>query len=324
MDLFREEVEFGGVKENAHGDEQFLYLSMNTLAETLYTQYGKSGQSLTEFIRDFVALMSILGNDFVPHGMGLKIKDEGVERLLRIYKDRVQHTLLDAHTYNPLALREIFAILAQEEPDAMLKGIKKKFTARIGATSSKDPEEQALARFNDQPVLWAAERDMIRYVHVPGYERPTMVLSNDWKQTYDKEALWGADPRIASKAYVESLAWTLAYYMGDSVDTEWYYPWPLPPRAESIVQCLETQAIIVPNKQRNPLRPLEQLAMVLPQSSFHLLPKEYGNLPLKYPHAWPVSWSSYSFGRRFLWECEPLIPLVQPEQIRQWIEIIYE
>ena len=328
MDLFREEVEFNGVKENIHGDEQFLFLSMNVLAETLYKSYSKPGQSLIEFVTDFVALMSLLGNDFVPHGMGLKIKDEGVERLLRIYREHVTLPLLAQSMdceYNSLALKQLFTVLAAEEPRHILSGIKKKLTARVGVTCSKDPEDQALARFNDKPVLWAAERDMIQYVDVQGYEKSQMVLRDDWISTYEKKALFGTDPREAAKVYLESLAWTLAYYMGAPIDTEWYYPWPLPPRAETIRNLLETTVTIkAPNTRRPLLKPLEQLAMVLPQSSFHLLPREYAALELAYPHAWPVAWSSYSFGRRFLWECEPLIPIVQPNQIRQWIEMLYE
>jgi 5'-3' exonuclease len=72
------------------------------------------------------------------------------------------------------------------------------------------------------------------------------------------------------------------------------------------------------------LTPLEQLAAVLPQSSFHLLPPELQTLDAVYPHAWPTDWGMYSFGRRFMWECEPLIPLVQPAQIKTWIETMYE
>jgi 5'-3' exonuclease len=68
------------------------------------------------------------------------------------------------------------------------------------------------------------------------------------------------------------------------------------------------------------LTPIEQLAMVLPESSIYLLPTELHALPRLYPYAWPCDWSYYSFGRRFMWECEPLIPLIQPTQIKQWVE----
>ncbi len=327
MDLFREEVEFngGGVKEDIHGEEQFLYLHINMLAETLYEAYKKPEQSQNEFVTDFVALMSLLGNDFVPHGLALKIKDEGIERLLRMYKDKLTTPLLTQHEYNPVTLHALFTILAEEEPTHILRAVKKKLTARVGVTGSKDVEDQALARYNDQPVLWAAERVLVDDLYVPGFEKPQMILREGWQQVYDKETLFGTEPKNAAHRYLDSLAWTLAYYTGEPVDMEWYYPFPHPPRMETVKQVLETQTSIkAPATKRQPLTPVQQLAMVLPQSSFHLLPREYGALQQAHPYAWPTSWSVYSFGRRFLWECEPLIPLVQPGQIRQWIDALYE
>jgi 5'-3' exonuclease len=142
---------------------------------------------------------------------------------------------------------------------------------------------------------------------------------------YDKEALFGVDPAIASYMYLDSLSWTLAYYAGDLIDLHFYYPWFLPPRMETIHAHLkEKTELVAPATKRVPLKPIEQLAMVLPQTSFHLLPPEYQKLPKMYPHAFPVSWPLFSLGRRILWETEPCIPLIQPSQISTWIETMYE
>jgi len=87
LSLFREEMEFNGsVKTDALGGEKFLYLLTDQLADALFSKYQKTpSQPKPEFLRDFVGLMSLLGNDFVPHGMVLKIKDDGIEALLRMY-----------------------------------------------------------------------------------------------------------------------------------------------------------------------------------------------------------------------------------------------
>lgn len=328
MDLFREEVEFngGGVKEDAHGNEQYLYLHCEQLGKILFEAYGRPGaQTQAEFLLDFAALMNLLGNDFVPHGMGLKIKDGGIETILALYKDRLRVPLLTNGGYNVEALKVLFKILAENEPVQMLRSVRKKLTARTGYTASKDPEEIALARYNDSPVLWAAEAPLVTYMMVEDHERPVMVLKNGWEAEYDRLALWDADPEKAAEVYLQSLAWTLAYYTGAPVDLCWYYPWMNPPRFATISKVLETKkALDVPNASNFVLKPLEQLAMVLPASSFHLLPKEYARLPLLYPHAWPETWPLYSFGRRQMWECEPRIPLVQPHQIRHWIDVLYD
>ena len=315
IDLFREETEFNGaVKTDLFDGEQFMYFNLEHLAAALHQTHGR-GKQRNNFIQDFVAIMNLLGNDFVPHGMVLKIRDEGIERLLEIYQTMSEH-VLQRHadgkvSYNVTALKTFFGSL--DEPATMLRVIKKKLEARVGASYSKDPVDQALARHNDLPVVWAAERVFLT---------PNRQLRDDWASLYDSKALLGANPADVTHAYLQSLAWNLAYYAGDPVDMTWYYPWALPPRIQSVQEALEsTQELPCPRPAANTpaLQPQEQLAMVLPISSFHLLPKRFQDLPAKYPYAWPTQWSVYSFGRRFLWECEPEIPLITPHQMRSWL-----
>ncbi len=317
IDLFREETEFNGaVKSDTFGDEQFLYFNLDHLAAVLHQTYRRGANApRCDFIQDFVAIMNLLGNDFVPHGMVLKIRDEGIERLLDIYQS-LSEPVLHRHTdgsvsYNVAALKAFFGSL--DEPTTMLRVIKKKLEARVGATYSKDPVDIAMARHNDTPVLWAAESIFLT---------PNKQLRDDWGTLYDAKAMYGASPADTTRAYLESLAWNLAYYAGEPVDMTWYYPWSLPPRIQSIMTALDsTNTLPCPRPAANTpeLQPQEQLAMVLPQSSFHLLPKKFQDLPHKYPYAWPSQWSVYSFGRRFLWECEPEIPLITPQQMRAWL-----
>ena len=338
LSLFREEMEFNGaVKTNAVGDEKFLYLLTDQLADALYNKYQKSAaQPKQEFLRDFVGLMSLLGNDFVPHGMVLKIKDDGIEALLRMYRDHLQTPFVQQTTttpatthwqYSPATLTDLFQRVAKTEEQQILKSTAKKLNSRPGMTASKEPEDQALARYNDQPIGWAAEKVFATQIQLEDRDKPSWILKDNWKQIYDQEALLGADPTAVTKQYLNSLAWTLAYYSGAPVDLHWYYPWYLPPRMETVAEYLastSTPLLETPATPRIPLKPEEQLAMVLPQTSFHLLPKEFQALPTLYPHAFPIQWTLFSLGRKILWECEPLIPLIQPTQITTWIETMYD
>jgi len=337
IDLFREEVEFNGaIKTNPYDEEQFLYMNIEHLATALFNKYSRGiDQPQTQFITDFVALMSLLGNDFVPHGMTLKIKDDGVPKTLGYYRDALTQPLLllrseedgnNTWRYNPAALKELFALFAAEEPTALLQSVSKKLEARVGATAGKSAEEKALAAYNDLPVAWAEDECLIDRVRLPTHEYPQKVLKPGWRDVYDEKALFGASPAQASSAYLDALAWTLAYYSGEKVDLRWYYPWFLPPRHESILAALKTATLEPPlcKPREAPITPHEQLAMVLPQTSFHMLPSEYAKLPGRRAHVFPKQWGVYSFGRRFLWECEPLIPLIQPSQIKEWMEELYE
>ena len=328
IDLFREETEFsGGIKENALGEEQFLYLDIAKICNTIMSTYAKDDRR-ADFLHDFVGIMNLLGNDFVPHGLSVKIKSEGIEILLEMYKNMDTRENLvvqrdDRWEYNVEVLRIFAKRIAEQEPAQILKAIRAKLEARVGASHSKSEVEQALARYNDTPVEWAAEKSLIRTMMLEGRDKPVSLLVDNWRDLYDEKAFFGTNPNTVVTHYLESLAWTLTYYSGGLVDTHWYFPWPLPPRFETVVVALENRTTLsIPNKPRTPLKPQEQLAMVLPQPSFGLLPAEYAKLMKDYPQYWPTRWASYSFGRRFLWECEPLIPLVPPERIRTMIEQI--
>lgn len=328
VDLFREETEFNGaVKRAATGEEQYLYLHVGHLAGALHAAWSPAGCGLGEFIVDFVGAMNLLGNDFVPHGLALKINDQGIEHVLQVLKGFKSRLVVadgsggaEGGRYDWDTLRALFAVLAANEERWMLRGIRRKLETRVGSTTAKDEEARAVARLNDRPVEWAAERGVwVEERRVAGEEKPRLEFREGWRAEYYKHGLWGATPIDVVRAYIHTLEWTLAYYFGERVDQTWYYPWLLPPLIGDLTE-FQTPPPPLPAPVAFGLAPLEQLAMVLPLTSFHLLPAELHTLPLRYPHAWPERWEVFSLGRRFLWECEPLIPLVQPAQIRRWVD----
>ena len=325
VDLFREETEFGGgVKRDLLGTEQYLYLDMSKLAAALFAAHGRHEDAQTQraFLYDFVGVMNLLGNDFVPHGMALKIKDNGIERLLEYLQELRAPLVLvgDKVSYNVPILLELIRRLADREAEDVLKSVAKKLTQRMG-TMGGDAVERALARAQDAPLEWREDEVLVKRMG----DRPQYVLRPDWTTIYDGKALGGIAAETAAGVYCESLGWTLAYYAGEAVDREWMYPWLLPPRWQSIGDWLEIKGSVpVPTTRRLELKPLEQLALVLPESSFGLLPSEYKDMIKAHPYAWPSEWSVASFGKRFLWECEPQIPLIRPAQIRTWIEELYD
>lgn len=323
VDLFREETEMNGsIKTNQVDEEQFLYLNTAQLATILYKKYSRPNQSLEQFIYDFVGLISLLGNDFVPHGLSLKIRDDGIPILMSLYGE-VKKQLVDSRTwsYNHEVLQELFLVLNSKEERLILKAIKHKLEARVGNSASKEPAGQAIARYNDTPVEWGVERALIQYQRTADSEKPIMILRNDWASKYDSMVYSRASSDIVSELYVQSICWTLMYYTGQLVDTWFYYPWYLPPRAHTIVEWLKAHTISPPTTKRPPLHPQHQLAMVLPVESYHLLPSTFADIPSKYPHVFPTDWAMYSLGRRFMWECEPLIPLIQPFHMAQWVPL---
>lgn len=297
IQLYRENVAFG-LKST---EKQYLYLSIELLAKELSAKWNIT-------MDEFAACMNLLGNDFVPHGLGYKIKEEGMERVLESYQRvRTLHPpIISGHEYNTPTLKALLQELAKEEPTYLLEIAKKKLTSIPGQFCfSSDPVERAKAEENDLPIVWAAEKVLIEEGR----------LRSNYKEAYQRVGLWGTSSKHVSVKYLEALAWCFAYYKGIKVDMDWYYPWWVAPLLESVEV---PDHMVIPTTERPPLAPMDQLAMVLPLSSYSLLPSSYQSFPKDHPELFPLKWSMFSLGRRFLWECEPMIPLVLPSTIRVW------
>jgi 5'-3' exonuclease len=69
------------------------------------------------------------------------------------------------------------------------------------------------------------------------------------------------------------------------------------------------------------IRPVEQLALVLPLSSWSLVPAgPERKLPYVAPHLFPESFGFDSIGKRYFWECESMIPLPSIQTVKEIIK----
>jgi 5'-3' exonuclease len=100
---------------------------------------------------------------------------------------------------------------------------------------------------------------------------------------------------------------------------EWVYNWHFAPRWATIAGELATEGswIAPPAPGPRQLMPVEQLGMVLPLASWHLIPSgaPIRQLPSIAPEWFPESFHVQSIGKRFKWECEPEIPIPTPAQV---------
>lgn len=325
VDLFREDTEFGGkIKTDSLGDTEYTYLSIQHLATSLFAEFSATGQDLPAFLLDYVGIVNLLGNDFIPHGLnGREIARSDIEELLRIRQTRMRDPLVVDGAYCCDSLYMLLAALLAERCEGEGLHVLHKYTHgerdQRALAGMKDPVDRALFLYNAEPRHWGADAALVRR----GADG-RWALVEGWETHYDRLALLGVDPAHAACEYLRALAWTLAYYLGRPVDMEWYYALPNPPRVPTLLTVLVPELLVAPATTRPPLRPIEQLAMVLPATSFHLLPPELRRLDALLPHAWPTAWPLHSFARTQRWKCEPLIPMIPAAQIRELIEQAYE
>jgi 5'-3' exonuclease len=146
------------------------------------------------------------------------------------------------------------------------------------------------------------------------------VLRTDWKVVYYERYLGITTQKeldSVCKHYCLGLQWIAQYYTGCSVDQTWHFPWHLPPLWSDLADWLLANELGIPSGTREPLKPQEQLSLVLPKQSYWLVrDKNLRSLPSKLPQFWPSKFELFTAGHTQMWECEPCIPILTPERLR--------
>ena len=321
--LMREKTEFG--KEAAKfGAAPFLFFSVQHLLSSLCPKAEEPS-----FLLDYVAVMCLLGNDFLPHGLTLKIRDGGHDVLLGKMRGlrAAGLSFVDYETkaVNYETFRRLFEELATTEEASLLQAIYTKKSMR--PMPPRSDAERLMMSVQGLPAQWFVEKEFLEGGR----------LRTDWKEVYEHHV-----PVGAVKEYLYGIQWVVNYYVGRPVDLMWYYPWHLPPLwsqlansskqvplwsqlADSSKQVPLWSQLADSSKQvplaeagvQEPLKPQEQLAIVLPMESWHLVRNaDLRRAPALLPQFWPKRFGFMSLGKSWMWECEADIPILTPGRLR--------
>lgn len=297
--LMREKAEFGRI-EKRFEDSTFLFLSVNKLLESICWKVADT----RDFITNYVAVMSILGNDFLPHGLTLKIRDGGHEKMLGILREMygagsrfVENGKLVWATFQGL-----FQKLALSEAGVFEASAKKKRGVRHPAARSET--EAKMIPVQILPLEWYVEKEFFQGDR----------LRKDWESVYERYVPY--EDSIREWKY--GAQWILDYYLGKPINTFWFYPWHLPPLWGWLAEDTSDNAMTVFLEEKEPIQPMVQLALVLPMESWWLVrDKILQRAPLVYPHMWPSQFGFATLGKWWMWECEADIPILLPRQLQE-------
>jgi len=304
--LLREDSEIG---LDSLGAEQFIYFSLEALKKSLWPDL--EGEGLMIAVREYVAAMSFLGNDFLPHSLSIKIRDDGHTFLVNTLKSLETPLLLQDNDgrwiFHQQAVIDLLSKFHVGETDKLLHTFKKKIQM-----SSKVEGKECI------PSDWIdiTERPVILV------DQGKWSLKAGWKTTYYEWLCCDSETVVKSICadYFLGLQWVLDYYTGQKpVNMKWYFSRYIPPLWEDLYRYARNHKILLESEAdvSAPIQPHEQLAMVLPTESWHLIDDKNLRLAPSYIHGfWPLSFEFFSAGRSWLWECEPLIPILSVFTLR--------
>ena len=282
------------------------FFDPTAVLEAMWLTHCKDGTSRSVWLRDYVAIMSVLGNDFMPHSLGWTIRDDaisfildGLEYVCTMEKKRLT---VDGKI-NIAVLRRFFVWCSDEESKRVGKWLKQKQNFYPPALKQIEPFARAVEEAESEPMIRQTEMFLM----------DGTTLSPNWRtllETYHFSSSAQAD--AAATEFIRGFSWVYAYYLdSSSVDVNWYYSWSSAPTFYTLSRVLgRMETLPSPLGSTPPVSAITQLVMVLPPQSHVLLPVPVAWRLEKYFEYLPKSFNLEFFGHRFLWECEPIIPFM--------------
>lgn len=260
-------------------------------------------------VESYCVMCSLLGNDFVPHLLTLKLKSNGLDKLIQFTGNSYETYgfLVEDNTINYAALINIIQQISHSEDADIVEECRRYIGYRLTNTENMKQSEYYAMKNKDNLA--------------------SIIYSNQskWRQNYYK-MIFGTniqtDSSVVSSAcqnYIKGIYWTYAYYKQKNYDDTWYYPYTYPPVTKDIANHLMGNTMPQIEKTRIEISPIVQLLIVLPYESKHLVGAKYqkyfDEISLGLKHMYPTEYKIQTFLKTHLWECEPILPTINLKHI---------
>lgn len=278
-------------RDNMYNSRERFIIDIGKFAKKI-----KQDLNTPSAVIDFIFMCFMVGNDFLPQIPGLEILSNGIESMIKIYKETcMPYGLIDPFTRQirvPTLLR-YFKALSKLELDAL----KKKYIHR------KKYHEDEL---------------METHFHLIS---PNEVECNfpNYKTDYYTKKLNTNNVQKACQEYIKGLQWVIEYYCNEIPSWTWFYPYNYAPFLDDLSECIDYKYI--PYIPTEPLDSFEQLLAVLPPQSSSQLPEPLPRLMMdeKSPlyEYYPLQFHIDLSGKRTDWEGIAILPIMNISLLRQ-------
>jgi len=323
--LLRERPEFNvRMSENA----PFCMLDIGELEASIHESFCENDEEfgIREKVRDLVMLTTLVGNDFLPPLSYLKIKEGGLDTLIKAYN----------------AAREVcgshMRLVAPEGDcnwlflDAVLKALLKNEDVNFAAANDAYYKRKPFQFHTQDPgnPLWQKQYELDNYTVFNRFKGKINATKPGWQQDYYTQLFGSSDDvQNACRKYVDGLEWNFEYYLhgNRAPGSRWYYPYVYSPTIKDLsnyvamrmcVQDYTTCAFDMFDYTSD-----LQLLMVLPPESIrkflpHRAPvtddPKHGCMDM-YPSEFKIA----TYLKHQLWECSPLLPPIDEDRLKKYI-----
>jgi 5'-3' exonuclease len=321
--LLREAPEFHTQQDTS---TKFMLLDIQSLKFNIFKHYmpEQSVDILDDFIKDYIIMCTLIGNDFLPPLSYLKIKMNGIENIMNSYKSVYSMTsqpLCSPQGLNMQLLLAIIADLAHNEDVLMCEVSKQYYDRKAFVPKTKTGKDLIDWRLDNFPSL-------------NKFPRIIDVESKSWRLAYYKH-LFGDNSHAlineVCKSYIEGISWVYEYYFTQKQNNGWYYKHSYSPSILDMHRFLSTleeselktfthvKTHSTHSEFHSLMCPSLHLLMVFPPQSSSLLSANLRRImtELSYGvlHYYPQQFEISTYLKQYLWECSIKLPDIQIDRL---------
>lgn len=307
---------------HSHHEYAYKYLDIDKLKLSIVKMlYGGHHKDYIDYMKDYVFICFLLGNDFLPHNSFLSIKHGGVNILCdayrKIHKEIGEHIILSGERnrkiINMAFLSMLFDEIAKEEHLRMKTYVNEYMNKEYIEKKSNNNVFEKKCRELEAWPLFNKCTDVYN----------TLISESLWKMHYYQH-LHGIngfkdyqEVDNVCACYVKGLMWNVDYYFNRIYNHKWFFVHDFAPLFSDLSLYMhknDHKQIVASFKSMNDITisPLEQLLLVLPITSNSLIPSPYNQLMTRIEHGclhmYPVAFKINGFLKSQLWECTPVLP----------------
>jgi len=266
-----------------------------------------------DLVESYCIACSILGNDFIPHLATVDLKTSGLDKLIKATKYAISNCglLIKDGAIQHACLSYIFTDLAKSEDTDMHKECEKYIKKQTYETS------------NPSDMYGIKNRDKVANNI---YNNPTKWRHEYYKGLFDSNITLSSSVLFnACENYIQGIYWTYAYYKKSDLDFNWYYPYTYAPSIRDIANHSIANASPIISKTGTYVPSYIQLLIVLPKESKDLMKKEHQkymtDIYAGLYHMYPEKYKIQTFLKTHLWECNPILPVINLKYIQRILEV---
>uniref|UniRef100_A0A6C0M0E9 Xrn1 N-terminal domain-containing protein n=1 Tax=viral metagenome TaxID=1070528 RepID=A0A6C0M0E9_9ZZZZ len=321
--LFRETPEFiKSLLKDIEPNELYLMKIEELMYYILDNMVDKyDSNNAVNIIKDYVFIMFLLGNDFMPHFPSLNIRTHGIEMLLQTYKNILGKKKMFIIKDDEIVWKH-FRELIEEFSSMELENLKREYRIR-DKQEKRDYQKNDENTTNTEVEMNEKKLENV-LLNLPIKERDVEKIINPnnfyWENRYYEE-LFNTERNEENLKkiclnYIEGLEWNMLYYTSGCKNWKWKYKYSYPPLFKDLLNYLPLWSIDYISENVTSIDFNIQLAYVLPPSSMYLLPKQYRKKMIEYKEKTNDVDLQWAFCRYF-WESHIDFKMEKIEEIEE-------